>query len=74
MPHSDLLSDKDTFINLPQLECPISADELLCENDHRIMQGDVGLIQQAQAQQQSWIKTDKLHWTCLLYTSPSPRD
>ena len=53
MHHSDLLSDKDTFINLPQLECPISADELLCENDHRIMQGDVGLIQQAQAQQQS---------------------
>ena len=63
MHHLDLLSDKDTFINLPQLECPITADELLCEDDRRIMRGDLALIQQAQARQESWIKTDKLHWT-----------
>ena len=61
MHHSDLLSDKDTFINLPQLECPITADELLSEDDRRIMRGDLALIQQAQARQESWIKTDKLH-------------
>ncbi len=66
MHHSDLLSDKDTFINLPQLECPISADELLCEDDRRIMRGDLALIQQAQARQESWIKTDKLHWTAAM--------